>query len=174
MLSFFLIQNGYSFWWSRRSGHECEQRITQLRTAYGISQYALWKRSGIAQGALSQYESGAKTPGVDTLERICGALGVTLADFFSPDAALALPSGMSSLSTEERELLGCYRMLTRTQQEDALLILRTLARKPRRVTARQFLLYYMLPADEKPRPSMRDAPWFFVRLTHCVACPTCF
>lgn len=88
---------------------------------------------------------------MDTLERICGALGVTLADFFSPDAAL--PSGMSSLSTEERELLGCYRMLTRTQQEDALLILRTLARKPRRVTARQFLLYYMLPADEKATTS---------------------
>lgn len=105
------------------------QRITQLRTAYGISQYALWKRSGIAQGALSQYESGAKTPGVDTLERICDALGITLSDFFSEDAVQ--PCGTNGLSTEERELLGCYRMLTRAQQEDTLLILRTLARKPR-------------------------------------------
>ena len=59
-------------------------RIVQLRSAYGISQYALWKRSGIAQGALSQYESGAKTPGVDTLEKICAALGIRLADFFLP------------------------------------------------------------------------------------------
>lgn len=100
-------------------------RIAQLRSAYGISQYALWKRSGIAQGALSQYESGAKTPGVDTLERICEALGISLAEFFTLDAS-ELPS---PFSPEEVELIGCYRMLSPQQQRDARLILRTLARQ---------------------------------------------
>ena len=66
-------------------------RIVQLRSAYGISQYALWKRSGIAQGALSQYESGAKTPGVDTLEKICAALGIRLADFLPKRMRKAAP-----------------------------------------------------------------------------------
>lgn len=100
-------------------------RIAQLRAAYGISQYALWKRSGIAQGALSQYESGLKTPGVDTLERICEALGISLADFFSIDAS----AEGSPFSPEEVELIGCYRMLSPQQQRDALLILRTLSRQ---------------------------------------------
>lgn len=99
-------------------------RIAQLRSAYGISQYALWKRSGIAQGALSQYESGAKTPGVDTLERICEALGISLADFFSIDSS----DEPSLFSQEEIELIGCYRMLSPGQQRDMRLILRTLAR----------------------------------------------
>lgn len=104
-------------------------RIAQLRAAYGISQYALWKRSGIAQGALSQYESGAKTPGVDTLERICAALGITMADFFSADSRQT--ASEAGLNAEETELIGCYRMLTRPQQEDALLVMRTLARQSR-------------------------------------------
>ena len=102
-------------------------RIVQLRSAYGISQYALWKRSGIAQGALSQYESGIKTPSVDTLERICAAFGITLSEFFS-----AAPLGTevaSDLSSEEMELLCCYRMLSPTQQRDTLAVLRTLSRQ---------------------------------------------
>ena len=102
-------------------------RIAQLRSAYGISQYALWKRSGIAQGALSQYESGAKTPGVDTLERICDALGITLSDFFSIDQSLT--DNGTVLTTVEMELIGCYRMMSPSQQQDALLIFRALSRQ---------------------------------------------
>lgn len=101
-------------------------RIAQLRAAYGISQYALWKRSGIAQGALSQYESGVKTPGIDTLERICDALGICLAEFFSDDQERK--NHTAQLEPDEMEIIGCYRMLNPAQQRDALLVLRTLAR----------------------------------------------
>lgn len=101
-------------------------RITQLRTAYGMSQYALWKRSGIAQGALSQYESGVKTPGIDTLERICAAFGISLAEFFSTE--LTQPKYTAELTADEMELIGCYRTFSPSQQQDALLIFRTLSR----------------------------------------------
>lgn len=99
-------------------------RITQLRTAHGISQYALWKRSGIAQGALSQYEAGNKTPGVDTLERICEALGIRMSDFFSEEQAV---TSAVCLSSKELELIHYYRHLSSSQQEDTLLILRLLS-----------------------------------------------
>lgn len=102
-------------------------RIAQLRTAYGISQYALWKRSGIAQGALSQYESGIKTPGVDTLERICDAFGISLAEFFS--VGPFIPGSAITLCADEMELVGCYRMLSPEQQQDARLIFRTLSKQ---------------------------------------------
>lgn len=99
-------------------------RIVQLRSAYGISQYALWKRSGIAQGALSQYESGAKTPGIDTIEKICAALGIRLADFFSDESAEGCPV---RLSADEANLLSYYRLLTPAQQRDALLVFHALS-----------------------------------------------
>lgn len=100
-------------------------RIAQLRTAYGISQYALWKRSGIAQGALSQYESGAKTPGVDTIEKICAALGIRMTDFFSEESA---HSCAIQPTPDEMTLLGYYRMLTPAQQKDALLVFHALSK----------------------------------------------
>ena len=103
-------------------------RIAQLRTARNISQYALWKRSGIAQGALSQYESGQKTPGIDSLERICGGLGVTLAEFFSVSEEYDAKQSVL-LTNSEQELLCNYRILSKEQQQDCQLILRTLASK---------------------------------------------
>jgi transcriptional regulator with XRE-family HTH domain len=57
-------------------------KIVKLRKSLGMSQYALYKKAGISQGALSEYESGKKTPGVDVLEKICTALGMSLSDFF--------------------------------------------------------------------------------------------
>lgn len=101
-------------------------RIIQLRTAYGISQYALWKRSGIAQGALSQYEAGVKTPGIDTLERICNALGISLSDFFSNNQEAT--DNTLKLTANETEIIGCYRMMSPAQQKDALLVFRALSK----------------------------------------------
>lgn len=100
-------------------------RIIQLRTAYGLSQYALWKRSGIAQGALSQYESGAKTPGIDTIEKLCTAFGIRLSDFFTEETTQTLSL---SLSTDEAQLICYYRKLTSRQQQDVLLVFRALSK----------------------------------------------
>ncbi len=86
-------------------------RIVELRTAYHVSQYALWKRSGVPQAAISQYESGKKAPEIDTLERICKGLGVTLADFFSENAPLP-----PRVTGEERALLESYRVFSPGEQ----------------------------------------------------------
>lgn len=109
------------------------ERISQLRATYGVSQYALWKRSGIAQGALSQYESGRKTPGIDTLERICAGLGISLAEFFAIDEET--DRSPIQLSGEEKELVACYRALDKDRQKDVRLILHTLAQIERKTNA---------------------------------------
>ena len=103
-------------------------RIAQLRVTRNISQYALWKRSGIAQGALSQYEAGQKTPGIDTLERICAGLGITLAEFFSVSDDPHAPP-LLALCKDEQDLICNYRRLTQEQQQDCQDILRMLASK---------------------------------------------
>lgn len=59
------------------------RKITELRTAQGISLTNLAKRSGIAQSSLSYIESGKAQPTVETVEKICTALGITLSEFFS-------------------------------------------------------------------------------------------
>jgi HTH-type transcriptional repressor of puuD len=57
-------------------------RITQLRNEHNISITALAKQAGIAQSTLSYIESGENSPTVETVEKLCAAMGVTLAEFF--------------------------------------------------------------------------------------------
>lgn len=56
-----------------------------------FSQEDLAERSGVGRATISRIERGAATDvGVDTLERLAGALGVSIAAFFvSPSAARA-------------------------------------------------------------------------------------
>ncbi|SFR12345.1 helix-turn-helix domain-containing protein [Desulfoscipio geothermicus] len=58
-------------------------KITKLRTEQGISLTKLAKISGIAQSSLSYIESGKAQPTVETVHKICTALGITLAEFFT-------------------------------------------------------------------------------------------
>lgn len=58
------------------------QKIAELRTKKGWSQYRLSKESGVRQSHISALESGKKkSPTTDTLRKICDALGVSLAEF---------------------------------------------------------------------------------------------
>ena len=58
-------------------------RIINLRKNRNISQYRLAKLAGVSQAALSDIESGKKRASLETIERICAALGLTLSEFFS-------------------------------------------------------------------------------------------
>jgi len=51
--------------------------LKRLREAKGFSQAVLAKKSGVAQGYISQMEAGEKTnPGIETLKKIAKALSV--------------------------------------------------------------------------------------------------
>ena len=53
------------------------QRIKKARTSMNISQQELGKRLGVSQAMIAQYESDARNPKMETLQRIADALGVS-------------------------------------------------------------------------------------------------
>lgn len=90
-------------------------RITQLRIIQGISLTNLAKRSGLAQSSLSYIESGKAQPTVETVEKICNALSITLPEFFSNDPPV--------ISPDMRRLLNVAHGLTPRQLKLALEVL---------------------------------------------------
>lgn len=58
-------------------------RIKQIRTFRGIKSGELAETVGISPTFLSYVENGIKNPSLDTLQKICSALDITLGDFFS-------------------------------------------------------------------------------------------
>ncbi|HSB85992.1 MAG TPA: helix-turn-helix domain-containing protein [Ilumatobacteraceae bacterium] len=52
--------------------------VRSLRTAAGLSQHELAARAGMAQSAISNYESGHKVPSLATLNRLASAVGASL------------------------------------------------------------------------------------------------
>lgn len=58
------------------------QELRELRVGRGYSQRQLAARSGIDQGAISDIESGKRSPSVVTLERLVKAMDAEMADLF--------------------------------------------------------------------------------------------
>jgi transcriptional regulator with XRE-family HTH domain len=58
------------------------ERVAFLRKGKNISLSVLAKKAGIAQSSLSYIESGTNKPTIDTIEKICNALGISLLEFF--------------------------------------------------------------------------------------------
>lgn len=58
--------------------------VRSLRSNAGLSQHELAVRAGMAQSAISNYESGRKVPSLTTLARLAEAVGVALDVSFAP------------------------------------------------------------------------------------------
>jgi transcriptional regulator with XRE-family HTH domain len=59
------------------------RRVRQLRQEQGLSQVVLCERMGMQQGFLSRLESGLVEPCLGTLEKLSGAFGISLSQFFT-------------------------------------------------------------------------------------------
>jgi transcriptional regulator with XRE-family HTH domain len=57
------------------------RRLRALRTERGLTILELAAKAGISSGGISQIERGASNPSVSTLQKLRGALGVTLWSF---------------------------------------------------------------------------------------------
>lgn len=82
-------------------------KIKNLRQKRNLSQYKLAEKADVSQSFLSALEAGKKSPTVNTLEKLCRALGISLAEFFSlgnPRQFPNLPPYISGLIDELREL----------------------------------------------------------------------
>lgn len=56
--------------------------LAELRKSKGLSQTDLASKVGLKQVTISQYESGTRTPDLDTSKKIADVLDTTLDDFF--------------------------------------------------------------------------------------------
>ena len=86
---------------------DTKARITELMIRHGWSEYRLAKESGLSQSTISNMFSRNTMPSISTLEVICDAFGLTLAQFFSE----------GELTYEQRLLFSKWRTLTAEQKE---------------------------------------------------------
>lgn len=76
-------------------------RLLALREARQLSLTALAERSGVSRSNISLIERGESSATATVLDKLAGALGVTLGSLFETDAAaIAEPSPLSSAATQ--------------------------------------------------------------------------
>ena len=93
---------------------EVYHRIWQLLKQRNWSLYRLSKEAGLSQSTITHALKRGNSPSIPTLEAICRALGMTLAQFFSNGEA------KMELTQEQAMLISKWNTLSR-EQKDALL-----------------------------------------------------
>lgn len=86
------------------------KRIDELRKERGWSVNYLAMEAMLTQSTLNNLYSRRSEPKLSTLRAICGALGITLSEFFAEEEKLSdlnaeLKRKINSLSTEQKQAL---------------------------------------------------------------------
>lgn len=90
------------------------KHIDELMKQRGWVVNYLAKQADIPQSTLSGLFQRNNCPTIPTLEKICGAFGITMSEFFAPEG------GLTALTGEQRELLSKWDSLPQ-QHKDAIL-----------------------------------------------------
>lgn len=96
------------------------QRIKQLATERGWSEYRLVKETGLAPSTIANIYHRDTIPGVPTLEILCRTFGITLSQFFSD-------GNMISLSEEQAQLLEHWATITPEQRKILLELMKAIS-----------------------------------------------
>ena len=86
-------------------------RITELCEKRGYTKYRLSQLTEMSQTALGNILNKKSIPTVVTLERICDAFGITLAQFFAEDG------GRLNLTEDQNEILEIWDNLESKERE---------------------------------------------------------
>lgn len=95
------------------------ERIKQLLTAQGWTKYKLAKESGLAQSTIINIFNHNTVPSIVTLEAICKAFNITLAQFFADDDMIELSPNLKAFIQE-------WKLLTAEQKEALMHIMKTM------------------------------------------------
>ena len=95
-------------------------RLRQLMGQRGWSPYKLAKMAGLPQSSVSNLFQRNNLPTLPTLEAICGAFGITMAEFFSQE------EDPCPLTAAQKRLLYQWGLLTPQQQEALLHLMQTM------------------------------------------------
>lgn len=89
-------------------------KIRELQGSRGWTDYKLAQEADISAATLSSLFQRNNPPKLDTLQSLCKAFGLTLAQFFLEDEKIEV------LSDTEKEMLKVFRKLS-TKQQQALI-----------------------------------------------------
>lgn len=101
---------------------DVKQRIEDLLDEREWSLYKLAQEAGMSWSTLRNIMKKGTEPGISTLERICKALDITLAQFFNVDNSLGL-------TLEQQQLLCDWKRLDHKSQEALSVIIQELLQK---------------------------------------------
>ncbi len=86
-------------------------RIEELCALRQMSRYALSQKSGISQASISTLLNRKSVPTIQTLEKICKAFNITLAQFF------AKGESVPELTDEQRNVLELWVQMDEREKE---------------------------------------------------------
>lgn len=86
-------------------------KLKAYRKALNLTGEELAVRSGAGQSTISEIENNKRSPSIETLEKLCAAMGIHLIDFLSIEQHYQKPS------PELIELIMLYHQLSSDQQE---------------------------------------------------------
>ncbi|MBO5880013.1 MAG: helix-turn-helix transcriptional regulator [Clostridia bacterium] len=93
------------------------KKILKLCEERSWTTYMLAQKADITHSTLNSFINRDTPPKIDTLERICGAFGITLAQFFMEDEYIEI------LSNSEKEIVSLFRRLPHEKQSALITLL---------------------------------------------------
>lgn len=97
---------------------EILERLKELQRQRGWSDYKIAKEAGLSPNTVSNIYRRNNIPSMTTLEMLCHAFGITMAQFFAEDE-------MVELTPELRELFDKWTALTEEQKKALWQIIKT-------------------------------------------------
>ena len=94
-------------------------RIKELCDKQQCTKYRLSQMTGVTQTVLSRIIKGENVPTIQTIEKICSALNISLAQFFAKD------ENPPDLTAEQKEIIETWNGLTPEERERLMKIIRT-------------------------------------------------
>ena len=101
---------------------DTHSRLRQLMAERGWTAYRLAKSSGLSESTLANIFKRNTVPSIATLEAVCSAFGISLAQVFAE-------SEMVELTPELKELFDHWVSLTPEQKQAALQMIRAMNTK---------------------------------------------
>ena len=86
-------------------------RITKQRMMRNWTEYHLSLKSGLPQSTISSWYRKNMLPSIASLEKICNAFDMTMAQFFAED------SSMAEITPDQRKLLDRWELLSAIQKK---------------------------------------------------------
>lgn len=107
---------------SKAIARQVGARIRQLRTERGMSLEKLALECGMNPAFLGHVERGLRCPTIYTLSRVCGGLGISLAELFltEPDQEAGNAAAIQHVTDRMRELTPCQAQALARLVDEAL------------------------------------------------------